>query len=134
MTDPLEGEPGTEDDVIDKVKYPRPIIGCKSSERRHAGVDDFLCEEFTEKCSMSVCGINLIFFCSHFLACLQQEGRPSSILTDEDSQLEHATSTETIDQEESVENNHAASEVTPEEYVSSKGVRFTPPEAHKEGL
>jgi hypothetical protein len=55
-------------------------------------------------------------------------------LTDEDSQLEHATSTETIDQEESVENNHATSEVTPEEYVSSKGVRFTPPEAHKEGL
>jgi hypothetical protein len=62
MTDPLEGEPGTEDDVIDKVKYPRPIIGCKSSERRHAGVDDFLYEEFTEKCSTSVCGINLIFF------------------------------------------------------------------------
>ena len=51
--------------------------------------------------------------------------------------MEHGTSTETIDQEESVENNQvdtASSQVAQEEYVSSKGVRFTPPEAHKEGL
>ena len=59
--------------------------------------------------------------------------------TDEDSQLEHATSSETIDQEETVENPHpdaASSEtsVTQEEYVSTKGVRFTPAEAHKEGV
>ena len=58
--------------------------------------------------------------------------------TDEDSQLEHGTSSETIDQEESVENHHpdvASSEtsMTQEEYVSTKGVRFTPAEAHKEG-
>ncbi|CAB4044506.1 Hypothetical predicted protein, partial [Paramuricea clavata] len=83
MTDPLEGEPGTEDDVVDK------------------------------------------------------ESRASSITTEEDSPLEHGTSTETIDQEESVETNHAdiassESSVTQEEYVSTKGVRFTPPEAHKE--
>ena len=60
-------------------------------------------------------------------------------MTDEDSVLEHGTSSETIDQEESAETNHpdmtsSESLTAHEEYVSTKGVRFTPTEAHKEGL
>ena len=54
-------------------------------------------------------------------------------------ELEHAISTETIDNDEALEASQSdvassESSVTQEEYVSTKGVRFTPPEPHKEGV
>ena len=50
----------------------------------------------------------------------------------------HGISTEPIDADQSLEAAHSdiastESLAVSEEYVSSKGVRFTPPEAHKEG-
>ena len=64
----------------------------------------------------------------------RQERCASDVATEEECPLEHATSSETIDQEEPVnESNDTQTIATREEYISSKGVRFTPPDVHKEG-